>query len=432
MVSTKPPVCHTQPDDQALTSALLPQHALAQASNSIKGEEVPVEAIAPLTFDDAVLFGFRQGNREHATSTAEKTLNAGVSATEKILQMAGWIQEMKLQLSRKEFGAFVNGLLQWVGEEARKYLDIARTFKDFDLTQLQKIEPFTLLKLRSKRYLPVVERLREETDITPRRVQELILELIPKQPRRKRAKQEDNEHQEYAGGVLERHADASSGTFYYTLKELQLSDSVGSWLSTKLESQNIGQILAEVASRPPRDYVLDQLQELQDVVEQARSLDAENRKLMHQLQQQERRIAQLEAKLAERVAGSSDEVVVASTDVSEYLEDQVPAIAPDHITEYSSQTTEATENEKPKQEFDYLQLAQENDYLVQTEEDGENLEPEPQVFQERDRVEIVSSRQGAEFVWQIGVVKVAHPVGCVVEVLGKTLWFCVDELVWVY
>lgn len=143
------------------------------------------EARAPLTFDEELLAGFRQGYRQYAVSIAGETLTAGANATKTILQLCGWVQEMKMRLNRKEFGVFVKGLLQWVGEEARKYLDIARTFKDFDLTRLQKLEPFTLLKLRSKRYAPVVERLLEESDITPKVVQGLIGELLPSQPRKK-------------------------------------------------------------------------------------------------------------------------------------------------------------------------------------------------------------------------------------------------------
>ena len=110
-----------------------------------------VREIAPPNFDDSVLAGFRSWYREDATSTAEKTLTAGAVATQTLLQMAAWVQMEKTRLNRKEFGVFVKGLLQWVGDEARKYLDIARTFNDFEFTKLQKIEPFTLLKLRSKK-----------------------------------------------------------------------------------------------------------------------------------------------------------------------------------------------------------------------------------------------------------------------------------------
>lgn len=142
-------------------------------------------AIASQNFDDAVLAGFREGYRLEATTTAQKTLTAGALATENILGMAGWIQDMKTRLDRKEFSAFVNELLQWVGAEARKYLDIARAFDGFDLSSLVSLEPFTIFKLRTKRYASVVAKLRDMPVITPKLVQELIGELLPKQSSKK-------------------------------------------------------------------------------------------------------------------------------------------------------------------------------------------------------------------------------------------------------
>jgi hypothetical protein len=178
-------------ESQTIYSAgLEPVDQVLSASDGSEQDNSPkvasfIEAIAPLTFDSAVLAGFRIEHREHATATAEKTLAAGQSATETILLMASSIQEMKARLSRKEFGTFVKDLLQWVGEEARKYLDIARAFDGFDLSRLLSLEPFTLLKLRSKRYAPVVAALREQPVITPKVVQDLIRQVLPKQPRKK-------------------------------------------------------------------------------------------------------------------------------------------------------------------------------------------------------------------------------------------------------
>ena len=166
---------------------------LAQEKSQVQALEVegksPKEAsenaIAPQNFDSAILAGFRKGYSSDATITAQKILAAGALATEKILQMAGWIQGNKSRLKRKEFSAFVKQLLQWVGEEARKYLDIAKAFEGFDLSRLINLEPYTLLKLRSKRYAPVVEKLREQPVITSKLVQDLIGELLPKLSRKK-------------------------------------------------------------------------------------------------------------------------------------------------------------------------------------------------------------------------------------------------------
>lgn len=160
-----------------------------------------LEESKPHYFDDSLLAGLRSPCRTDATNTAQKTLRAGVLATENILQMAGWIQEMKSRLSRKEFGAFVKGLLQWVGESARKYLDIAKAFEGFDLSRLSQLEPFTLLKLRTKRYAPVVEKLREQPVITPNVVQDLIKEVLPKQPRKKATEPISGWKQARSGGA---------------------------------------------------------------------------------------------------------------------------------------------------------------------------------------------------------------------------------------
>jgi len=121
---------------------LSPERAAIASTNSDRYIEESVEAITStelaqdreqqpdtttlFKFDDAVLAGFRIGYRQDAASTADKTLAGGALATQKLLQMAGLIQSMKMRLNRKEFGVFVKGLLQWGREEARKYLDIQR------------------------------------------------------------------------------------------------------------------------------------------------------------------------------------------------------------------------------------------------------------------------------------------------------------------
>lgn len=405
------------------------------------------EAIASHNFDAEVLAGFRRGYREHAVSTAERTLAAGVSATETILQMATWIQEMKSRLSRKEFGTFVKELLQWVGGEARKYLDIARAFEGFDLKRLVNLEPFTILKLRSKRYAPVVAKLREQPVITPQVVEDLIRELLPKQSRKKRPDAISGWKQSQSGG-----------TRYYNV--ILHDEETGLSVEQQAEAEGIlpQRVIAEaVAARYKHksspvqinEYVAAQLEELSTVVEHARSLDRENRKLMHQLQQQERRIAELEAQLAFRVAPSEvksnnfqehaarrffeleieDEVAIASRELNEYLEDQVVASAPEPTTRDELKNIEATDYLKPEQESLHPDPVGEDDRAKEKEENTLRLKVEPQAIHVGDRVEIVSSRQGVELVGQIGAVKVANTFGCVVEVLGKTKWFCTDELV---
>lgn len=59
----------------------------------------------------------------------------------------------------------------------------------------------------------------------------------------------------------------------------------------------------------------------------------------------------------------------------------------------------------------------------------QNSQPDPQIFQVGDRVEINSDRHGVEFDWQIGIVAAATTVGASVNVNGTLRFFCADELV---
>lgn len=267
--------------------------------------------------EDSVVAGFRKGCRQHATTTAEKTLTAGKSATEKILQMAGWIQEMRSQLSRLEFGAFVKGLLQWVGEEARKYLDIARAFEGFDLSRLVSLEPFTILKLRSKRYAPVVAKLREQSVITAKLVQDLIKELLPKQFGKKPDSAISGWKQCRSGG----------GRYYNILLH---NEEVGLLIEEQAQAEGIlpQKVIEEAvtllsqhksSSIQLNGYVAAQLEELQTVVEHARALDTENRKLKQQLDKRDRTIAELEAKLTERA--STTDTIPTETKQASYIDD---------------------------------------------------------------------------------------------------------------
>jgi len=194
-----------QTEDETAASSvaevLLPTEEIAIASTKLtQDHEQQPDNTAPFKFDGAVLAGFRRGYCQDAASSAEKTRTAGALATQTILEMAERIQSMKTQLNRKEFGVFVKGLLQWVGDKARKYLDIARAFDGFDLSRLVNLEPFTILKLRSKKYAPIIERLLEHRDITPNLVQDLIRELLPKPTRKKASEPISGWKQTRSGG----------------------------------------------------------------------------------------------------------------------------------------------------------------------------------------------------------------------------------------
>ena len=205
--------------------------------------------------------GFRKGYAEHAASVADSIKEFAATGVGAIWQIAERIAQMRSRLNRKEFRAFVSELLEWTGSEARKYLDIERAFRGFDFSRLALLEPFTLLRLRTKRYAPVVERLREEAAITSRSVQEIIKELLPKQPKKKADRDRDQ-------AILQRHPNTADGTFYYTLKNTNLSDKTGLWLEEQLKTRTVGQVLEQAANRE------------------------------YEIEERDRRIAELEARLA--------------------------------------------------------------------------------------------------------------------------------------
>ena len=149
--------------------------------------------------------GFRKGYAEHAAEVSDSIKEFAATGVGAIWKIAERIAQMRSRLNRKEFRAFVFSLLEWTGSEARKYLDIERAFKGFDFSRLALLEPFTLLRLRTKRYAPVVERLREETVITSRSVQEIIKELLPKLPLKKKSGDRDQ-------AILQRHPNTADGT----------------------------------------------------------------------------------------------------------------------------------------------------------------------------------------------------------------------------
>ena len=576
----------SQKTASAITSAELEQHLQRQ-----------LEMIAPPNFDSAILAGFRKGYREDAAKTAQKTLAAGALATETILQIAGWIQETKSRLNRKEFGAFVKGLLQWVGEEARKYLDIARAFDGFDLSRLINLEPFTLLKLRSKRYAPVVEKLREQRVITSKLVQDLVKDLLPKQSRKKPNERISGWKQSRSGG----------GRYYNVLLH---SEEVGLLIEEQAQAEGIlpQRVIAEAVALRGKyksadleaqgtELAANPLSQTDSVPEQAQPRTEEVQELapteIASVSNQP-----MDDTMPQEASELLDEVTIAQREVEQYLEEQAAVIAvlpegsvlageneteiqwllnaplhsveevirsvparsayralyllnqfqsgdarrmallEERVTEHhiavgavepgqvtakektwkdetqtrSKDSEQATDNSKAESVSECLKLTSEDVQNLEPEQNNvlnegdlvqinvtrgnndktwngllgyiqkfvastgkavvllqgdyrskqffkdelklvepviaENLEasvvtddveeclpaleleadPEPQVFQEGDRVEIVSERQGDDLVWQVGVVDVANTVGCVVKVAGQIRWFCNDEL----
>jgi len=356
------------------TEALLPVEEVAITSEFAQDHEQQPDATAPFKFDHKVLAGFRRGYRQEAVSTAEKTRTAGGLATQTILEMAALIQEMKLGLSRKEFGVFVKGLLQWVGDEARKYLDLARAFDGFDLSRLESLEPFTLLKLRSDKYAPIIERLQSHLDITPKLVQDLIKELLPKQSRKKPSEPISGWKQSRSGG----------GRYYNLLLH---DEETGMLIEGQAESEGVlpQKIIEEAValraqqksgSIPLSEYRAAQLEELHTVVDNARTLEREKRGLELELNKRDRLIAELEAQLTERALVPAEICFEELTGL--HFEQKLELLEPLHLLEDGvraqvEQTAEpeassTTDSPEPAPEEVPAHPVQETDYLAPSDE----------------------------------------------------------------
>ncbi len=196
-----------------------------------------VRAIAPLT-----LKKFRRGYGEEAAEEAAQLRGIAVTSAEGVLRQAKLLSKLKERLNRKEWGIWLKEVLGWFGKEVAPYLQIAKIFGKFDPAVFRKVEPFTLLKLRTKRYAPLVERLQEEINITSELIQNLISEVIPTPSRRKKAAPKFDEP------VLKQRLNPEDGTFYFTLYTTNLGDQPGEWLQEKLEDRTLGQVLEHAKS----------------------------------------------------------------------------------------------------------------------------------------------------------------------------------------
>jgi len=193
------------------------------------------------TITPEVLKKFRRGYGEHAAQVAQQLKEVVVTSAEGILRQARLLLEMKLSLNRKEWGIWLREVLGWFGNEVTPYLQIAKVFKDFEPAVFSTLEPFTILKLRTKRYAPVVARLREELAITSNLIQNFIQEVIPKQSSRKKAAPN------YGEAVLKQRVNTEDGTSYFTLNA-NLGNNPGFWLERKLENCTVGQVLEQAAT----------------------------------------------------------------------------------------------------------------------------------------------------------------------------------------
>jgi hypothetical protein len=87
-----------------------------------------------------------------------------------ILEVSFYLDEQKRVLKRKPYKELLASL-DLEGED-KKYLKVGTTFSDFDPAALALVEPDTifLLAKNSKKYQPVIEQLKNETNITQKSV----------------------------------------------------------------------------------------------------------------------------------------------------------------------------------------------------------------------------------------------------------------------
>jgi hypothetical protein len=357
--------------------------------------------IAPVT-----LKKFRRGYGEDAAQVATQIKQLVVTSAEGILLKARLVLDMKLRLNRKEWGVWLKEMLGWFNNEATQYLQIAKAFCDFDPGVFSQIEPFVLLKLRTKRYAPVVLGLREQLALTSQMVQDFIKELLPKQSRKKSS-------EPISGWKATR----SGGGRYYNV--LLHSEEVGLSIEQQAATESIlpQRVIAEaVALRAQRldgsvqvsDERLAQLSELQDVVDNARELEREKRQLELELSDRDRLIAELQTKLALGVVPLVveadgipwDELTVASDELNE-PESLLMAHAPDNTTQPEPTTTSLDDSKEPHSPADSsglespcqsLEIAQPGFSLVEQPESALVLSP-------GDLVEINVTRPNGDKTW---------------------------------
>lgn len=291
----------TRIDEAAMAQSA--RYAIATAED--QHLESQVQALAPDTCDtsfDYVDIAFR----DFAQKTADEINQAARMELESQLEQGKNLLEAKKVLTRrKEYSNFMDSL-SLTAAEAKKRLKLAEIFGDWDIHRLLEIASSTsLFTLCQSKYAQVVEQLRELPKIT----KELVLRLM-KEVRDAQAKQKAGQQTEdYVDAVLQRHPNMDDGTFSWTLENASLSDKTGLWLEEKLETHTVGQVLEQAAEWEKiaqtthgklDDYTAAQL-ELQNLVADVRSLQAENQKLKFQVEERDWRIAQLESQLLSSV-----------------------------------------------------------------------------------------------------------------------------------
>jgi hypothetical protein len=355
---------------------LLPEQVAsddAEPDQDVEASRIEIAPPPPPPTVQELLESIRMGWRDKAGETAQLVRRLSQATVEQALEIGRRLLGIQKELKRKEYSAFLS-VLGWASAKARKFINLATTFSDFDPSQLVGIELTTLLSLCTKRYAAVVEELREVEHITQQMVEDLIKDSrTPSQPKL-----------EPISGWKRM---PSGGGRYYNV--LLHSEEVGLSIEHQASSESIlpQRVIAEaVALRAQRqegavqvsDYRLAQLEELQDVVDNARTLERDIRQLQLELSKRDlliasrdRLIADLEAKITAAVvplevqSGGEprDTLTVAASEPDELEELQqaiasntaLSAIAPDNTTQ-SAPTIPALDSKEPQPPSDEKEL----------------------------------------------------------------------------
>ncbi len=274
---------------------LAPERVAIAFTEPDQDAEASARAIAPQLSTPAQdhLQTIRIGLRDIASATAVSIRRLSQATVSQALKIGQRLWQMQRDLKRKEYNTFL-GVLGWASTKAKKFVNLAKTFSEFESSQLSGIELTTMLSLCSKRYQSLVGQLREMQDITQQLVEELIKEnrasRKPKQDPISGWKQNRAGggrryevillHDEETGLSIEQQAEAEG-----TLPHKVLAEAVA--LRAKQKS---GGVLIS-------GYRAAQLEEFPMVIEHTRTLEREKRGLELELAKRDHTIAELEAKL---------------------------------------------------------------------------------------------------------------------------------------
>ncbi len=298
-----------------------------------------------------------------ASATAVSIKQLSQVTVEHALEIGQRLWQMQADLERKEYSAFLS-VLGWASAKARKFINLAKTFSEFESSRLSGIELTTLLSLCSKRYQEVVAQLQEMQDITQQLVEKLIEEnRAPRKPKQN----------SISGWKQAR----SGGGRYYNL--LLHDEQTGVLIEEQSKAEGVPpQIIISEAialrARQKSPARLDESsvvesEEQQTVIDNTRSLSPENSRLEEELPSSDHAYAELEERPAIAVAAFADEVAPASNEVGKNLKTQVAAaLAKEQTVDCGVETSKAINSSESAPEEDSAHPAQETASLAPSDD----------------------------------------------------------------